>query len=324
MKRLYIIISFLLIVFAACQTNEVYGPSDQVTQVELNINGLQDMGDSCWYEGWVIWGDNNENLQSIGVFQANGNGDLSPRAFDINMGTMQQVQKFLITIELDDVPGYQVTANVTADTVTYDSVAGPSEYHLMAGVFRGNTTVLNIGNLVTFENDYASATGTYMLDTPTDSNRTNPKSGIWFVNLKSSSIPIQGLQIPEVSGGWNYNGHINIGGTVVATGKFENPAAADDENPYRDVTGVAYPFPGEDFLLNAPDGLTFPVDLSGAEVTIYLNPPYPAGKNTPFQPIEILQATVPGNAVSHTIYQLSNAANNVPYGTAFMSIKLYE
>lgn len=62
------------------------------------------------------------------------------------------------------------------------------------------------------------------------------------------------------------------------------------------------PFPGEDFLANAPDGLTFPLDLSGGAAVISIEP---ADDNSP-APIALkpLVGEIPADAEAFTNYDL--------------------
>jgi len=91
----------------------------------------------------------------------------------------------------------------------------------------------------------------------------------------------------------------------------------DDAYPYSD-TMPGPPFPGEDFLLNAPSGLTFPTDLSGTTQVISIEPD-PDNNAGPFL-LKPLVATVPSPAMDHVTYMMnSNVANSFPTGTATRS-----
>ena len=63
-------------------------------------------------------------------------------------------------------------------------------------------------------------------------------------------------------------------------------------------------FPGEDFLMNAPQGLTFPLDLSGKKVVISVEPK-PDTSPDP-STIKPLEGTVPPNATDHLLYTMLN------------------
>lgn len=73
----------------------------------------------------------------------------------------------------------------------------------------------------------------------------------------AASGPTAGLTLATLPAGWKYEGWAVINGTPVSTGTFTSASAADDSAPFSGAT-AGPPFPGEDFLQNAPSGLTFP------------------------------------------------------------------
>lgn len=77
------------------------------------------------------------------------------------------------------------------------------------------------------------------------------------------------------------------------------------------------PEPGEDYLLNAPPGLEFPVDLSGLPIYVTIEPD-PDNSPEPFN-LQTLVGTVPINAVSHHTYILDPGWMNFPTGTATLN-----
>jgi hypothetical protein len=324
MKKLILLVIFAIVTVWSCKNNEVLSPADQVTKVDLEVNGMQNLGGSFWYEGWLIWGDLNEFHQSVGVFTVNEQGQLSQTAFQTSLGYLQQAQKFLITIEADDVPGYIVTSRDEGGTTVYDSVEGPSAYQIMGAVFKGNFGSLAAGHLIFFDFEFSQASGTCLLDTPTDTSGSNPKSGIWFVNKDTSNAIVSGLNLPVVVGGWIYEGWVDVNGVLLSTGSFFNPGIKDQSNQFCDPAGTPYAFPGEDFLVNPPAGVTFPLDLSGRNVLIELRPAYPVDCNPPFSMLQLLSVTIPGNAQPQTIYELENNATSLPSGTVSINTKLYE
>lgn len=77
------------------------------------------------------------------------------------------------------------------------------------------------------------------------------------------------------------------------------------------------PEPGEDYMLNAPPGLEFPVDLSGAPIYVTIEPE-PDDSPAPFN-LQTLVGTVPENAVSHHTYILNPGWMTFPTGTATLN-----
>ena len=73
------------------------------------------------------------------------------------------------------------------------------------------------------------------------------------------------------------------------------------------------PFPGEDFLVNAPSGLTFPADLSDATMVISIEPS-PDNSPNPFT-LKPLLGKAPMNAQDHFTYPMDNIISiNNPTG----------
>ncbi|MFT4526286.1 MAG: hypothetical protein ACI85F_002458 [Bacteroidia bacterium] len=74
-------------------------------------------------------------------------------------------------------------------------------------------------------------------------------------------------------------------------------------------------FPGEDFLVNAPSGLTFPTDLAGGTAVISIEP-YPDNSASPFT-LKPLVGMISTSATDHTAYSMgNNATASAPAGTA--------
>ena len=75
------------------------------------------------------------------------------------------------------------------------------------------------------------------------------------------------------------------------------------------------PFPGEDFLENAPSGVTFPTDLSGQTAVISIEPRVD-GDPAPFL-FKPLVGAVPVDAVDHLEYDLD--MNDLPTGSFMLT-----
>jgi hypothetical protein len=73
------------------------------------------------------------------------------------------------------------------------------------------------------------------------------------------------------------------------------------------------PFPGEDFLMNAPAGVTFPTDLSGATAVISIEPRMDDDP-APFM-FKPLVGAIPASAVDHVVYDLNDRTSTLPTGT---------
>ncbi len=181
-----------------------------------------------------------------------------------------------------------------------------------SGSVTNGSADLTVGHGAALGSDFSNASGVYILATPTDGPDTNENSGLWFLDLSSGS-PAQGLQLPMLPAGWEYEGWVVIGGTPVSTGRFNTSAEVDLDTVFSGPLSGP-PFPGEDFLFNAPDGLTFPVDLAGGTAVISVEPA-PDDSTAPFT-LKPLVGAIPEDARDHTVYPLQYKAGGFPSGTA--------
>ncbi len=289
MKNLMRIGTFVLFCFSILF---VYSCKDDEATFNLNISGLEDLGANYKYEGWLIV---DGSAITSGVFTVDANGQMSTNAFVVNEKDLNGASAFVLTIE--PFP---------------DSDPGASAVHILAGDFNGETASLTVDHGSALGNNFTTSTGGYILATPTDGMNNNENSGVWF--LDPGAGPGAALNLPTLPTGWEYEGWAVINGTPVTTGKFTSLTGADNAAPYSG-TMAAPPFPGEDFLMNAPSGLTFPTDLSGGTIVISVEPS-PDNSEAPFL-LKPLVGQVPMGAADHTLYQMgNNAAATNPTGTA--------
>lgn len=328
MKHFLIFLLLLLLAVLGCEKNDILSSDEQITQIVLNFDDLQALGDSAWYEGWVIWGDDNDKYESIGVFQVDNNGNLSPSVFDVNLGYLHEAKSILITIESDDIPGYIVTGTVDTalNTTIYDSTEGPSKYKILGAKIIANSGTFSFGHADVLDFKLNEIEGNYFIDTPSDTLNLNPRSGLWFAIFDTAGAVIKGLNLPTLPAQWAYEGWIEINGVSISTGTFRNPGAPDDDIVYYDTLTTGHSFPGEDFLMNAPAGTNFPVDLGTTNSDIYITvkAAHPSNCNNPFSEIIVLEATIPSGAVENTVYSMVSNYLSLPTGTLDIVVELYE
>ncbi len=264
--------------------------------VTLNINGLKELGANYQYEGWLIVGG---TPVTTGTFTVDTNGMLSQTIFSVNQSDLINATTFVLTIE--PIP---------------DPDPDPSSTHILAGNFIDFDAPLSVGHPAALGDDYSGIDGKYILATPTNGAMTDELSGIWFLDLSSGS-PEVGLTLPTLPAGWKYEGWAVISGMPVTTGTFTTVDMVDEADPYSGPD-QGPPFPGEDFLVNAPMGFTFPTDLSGMTGVISIEPD-PDNSTAPFL-LKPLVGGIPSNAMDHVTYMMdSNVANSFPTGTAMRS-----
>ena len=261
----------------------------------LEVTAFPALANGVHYENWVIIDD---EPVSAGKFNV-ANGAI------VNLDG-NAISTFPLA-GLDAASAIVVTIEPAGDT---DAV--PSDTHFVAGDVVDGSAELSIAHPAALGTDFADAAGTVLLATPTNGNNTNELSGIWFLALPG---PTSSLELPVLPAGWKYEGWAVIDSFPVTSGTFLDVAAADDAAPFSGPE-VGPPFPGEDFLVNAPDKVTFPTDLSGATIVVSVEPD-PDDSPEPFvlKPL-VGQAAEP--ATDHESYDLGNNAVDLPSGLAII------
>lgn len=288
-KSLIITILLAALFFSACTEEDAADPMKNLT---LTISGLEDLGNDAIYEGWLIV---DGAPVSSGTFSVDANGKMSQTTFNVNSTDLDNASTFVLTIE--PVP---------------DNNAGPSDVHLLAGDFTGSNATLFVGHTAALGSDFSTASGNYILATPTNGPDTNEESGIWFLSLAGGS-PAVGLTLPMLPAGWKYEGWVVTGGQPVTSGKFTEVDIVDESDPYSGpIPGP--PFPGEDYLENAPSGLTFPTDLKGGTAVISIEPD-PDNSSAPFT-LKPLVGAIASDAMDHVTYGMDRNLGSFPTGSA--------
>lgn len=245
--------------------------SAQTNQVAVQFSGLEPLGASAVYEGWLIV---DGAPQSTGTFNLDAAGnfvDVIPQ----QVANAEAATAYVLTIE-----------------PAVDPDPAPSSTHVLAGDFTNGTAQLTIGHPAALGTDFASANGTYIIVTPTTTTTDDDLSGVWFLDPTGADGPVASLDLPALPAGWEYEGWAVIDGVPVSTGRFLDAGLADD------FSGFSGPnpgpnYPGEDFIQNAPAGLTFPTDLSGGTIVISVEPA-PDDSPAPFA-LKPLVGQVPGD-----------------------------
>jgi hypothetical protein len=262
-------------------------------ELTLDVTGFPELANAAHYENWAII-------------------DGAP----VSAGKFNVVDGAIVDLDGASISDFPVAGLEAATTIVVtiepagDRDAVPSDTHFVAGDVVDGSAELTIGHPAAIGTDFADAAGTVLLATPTNGDGTDELSGIWFLALPG---PIASLDLPELPAGWKYEGWAVIDGIPVTSGTFLDTEAADDAAPFSGPE-AGPPFPGEDFLVNAPEGVTLPTDLSGATIVISVEPD-PDDSPEPFilKPL-VGQAADP--ATDHESYELANNALDLPRGTA--------
>ncbi|WP_418637083.1 anti-sigma factor [Winogradskyella sp.] len=292
MKKKMILAVLALGIFASSCSSDDDNTSSVNSNLTLNLDGLEALGDDFVYEGWIIV---DGSPVSTGTFSSVD----FPQTFNVNSVQLAMATTFVLSIE-----------------PAVDSDPAPAATKILAGDFSGTLASVNSNGIVA---DFSTSTGNYILATPTDVDDTNEESGDWFLDNSSGSA-VAGLDLPTLTDGWKYEGWAVIDGTPVSTGTFTDPTLADDNaatSVFKGDAGNGPDFPGEDYLQNAPAGMTFPTDLRGATIVISVEP-VPDNSPTPFT-LKPLAHVVPEEASVRTTISMEVGPVSVISGTVTKS-----
>lgn len=267
------ILAMLAVGFLATSCDSDDDDAPATADLTINLDGLEALGSDYVYEGWIIV---DGSPVSTGTFTS----VTFPQSFTVDADQLASATTFVLSIE-----------------PAVDSDPAPAATKILAGDFSGSSASVNSSNIV---GDFSASTGKYILATPTDADATNDESGIWFLDNSSGSAVV-GLDLPVLSEGWTYEGWVVFDGTPVSTGTFTSLDTADDNaatSTFKGDVGNGPAFPGEDFIQNAPAGLTFPTDLKGRTVVISVEPS-PDNSAEPFT-LKPLAHEVPTDAMNLT------------------------
>ncbi len=269
-------------------------------ELTLSFTGLADPGDDH-YEGWLIV---DGKAIPAGKFTVDTDGKLTD--LDGNAKNKFTVED----VDLELATDYVLTLELKGDTDTT-----PNSIKPFAGKLNAEKSSASISHNIGV--DFSSVSGDYILATPTNGANTSENSGIWYLDPTSGS-PIASLSLPDLSGtDWIYEGWVIVDGIAITTGTFDKMDTADNSAPFSDTVEAAPPFPGEDYLKNAPSGVSFPVDLAGQMTAITVEP-RTDNSPAPFQ-FHPLFAEIPANAVDHTLYGMVEEVSKYATGTVLIS-----
>ncbi len=278
-----LLIAVVTMTVACNNDDDTTAITTETSTLNLNLEGLEDVGSDYAYEGWLIV---DGAPVTTGVFNVDANGTPSRTAFDLDTETIENATAFVLTIE-----------------PAPDNDPAPSAVHILAGDISNGTATLNVEHDAALGTNFLNSTGQYILATPTNDNDNDELSGVWWLNPMAG--PGAGLDLPELPEGWIYEGWAVVNGTPLSTGTFRTVTGSDNAAPFSGDL-MSPPFPGEDFLKNAPAGLDFPVDLSEGTIVISVEP-VPDNSAAPFL-LKPLVSPVPANAIDHSVYDMSNNA----------------
>lgn len=248
-----------------------------------DIEGLEKL-ESGHYEGWAIFGD---EKVSTGKFSV---GD------DLEF-----------VLERDLLLADKIVITIEAEGDTDDQ---PSGIVVLSGDLVDGIADLSFGA------DFSNIEGNYILATPTNGEDSDETSGVWFVTVPGPEV---GLTLPSLPDNWVYEGWVVSGGVPITTGRFSLATGSDLFGGFSGEE-AGPPFPGEDFLVNAPEGLEFPIDLAdGSSLAVISVEPDLGGSDptgdSPFS-IKPLVADIPESAEDNSNLIMGLNLSSIPSGIA--------
>ena len=324
-KTLFFLLPILLFVSSCTDVKTTEAVQNQNGTLTFNLSNLPTLDDSLVLAAWIV----NDAGKVIHKFGKLTTGSTFNGSFPLTLNDYQQnTNSQFICVSVEH-----------RDSTLNDSTT--SNLFLLVSKIRTNSSELNLvpknPATIAFGSDFddqkylgtdtssaippsfKTAKGVYTVFTPTNAD-PNTNSGIWFLTYKSAGVYETGLRLPELPTGWTYKGWVKVSGSYLSIGEFKTDAGNDGGNPYVGANPMPA-YPGEDFLLNAPTGFTFPLDLAGQEVMISVEP-IGYAKNKPF-PLFLLKGAIPNPGNNTTSFSLENNYINFPLGTAVYKINLY-
>ena len=292
MKRLFLGLLSLGLLTTSCNSDDDNGTTITTSDLTISLSGLEDLGTTSVYEGWLIVGG---TPVSTGVFTVDGAGTLSKTVFPVETSTLANATKFVLSIE-----------------PLLDSDPAPSDQKLLAGDFSGTSADVST-NVAPAVGDFSASTGSFFLRTPTDEsgglNNGNDENGVWFG--VPGAPPTPDFTLPTLPTGWVYEGWVVTDAGPISTGTF---TAFDSSDSFDGFSGISPgpSIPGEDFFNNAPSGVVFPLDVRGRTVVISVEPS-PDNSPDPFVLKPLVGAA--GTDTAPISYPFAYNAPSFPTGT---------
>ena len=261
-------------VWCGLEDNATPTPTPSNTTIlSASFEGLGDLGEDYVYEGWLITPEGpitggRFNLADGNVFD-----------FEVPNDIIGDISMYVLTIE-----------------PKFNDDPAPADTHVVAGVFRNGDAVLTTDHPAALNTDFANATGSYFLQTPSSADPDDYNLGIWFMDPAAG---VGSLDLPTLPAGWVYEGWVVGDSGPVSTGTFVDANAADSDfgGPTAGPLGTP-PVPGQDFI-------NPPMDLVGTTIVISVEPS-PDNSPAPF----FLKPLVDGDAVDLGPGVLQSMGNN--------------
>ena len=289
------------------------GCKDEVTKtiessnnstISVSLTNLPALGDSLIYKVWIYFGETiSPKPLRLYTFRQTNDNIAAQFSYSTNASVIAAAKYIVVTIE-------------SAKDSLNDTL--PSVSKILSGTFQVNAALLSTGHPFSISLNLARMGGAFRLITPGIAN--NDTSGIWFVDIDSTNNYVPSLNVSGQtdSSGWRYEILVTQSGQTFSLGSFIDPLGTCNDSTYSGTLPIRYP--GQNLIQNAPAGLTFPISLAGAGVSIYVKPV--KGKFKDLPGLKILNATIPSVIQQKLLVTLNKADQNaLPAGLMQVVIK---
>lgn len=298
MKRLFapLYVGLGMVLFlGGCDGDSGTKPPNPKVQMSINAQNLKPLKEGLLYKAWakvggVYYGTDAFNVTETGQFLTSGS----------------QFRDKSFVLEADITDAELVLISIEGKT---SSATAPSNSVILAADVVGTNATLTTSHTSAMGGNLSSQTGQLTIMTPSDLNTTNEASGVWYVTVSGTTLT-KGLSLPTLNNGWAYQGWVEVGGTRLSTGRFTSNTSSDS-NVYSFPDGPQ--FPGEDFLINPPTGVSFPFNLNNAKVSITVEPE-PDDTADPSGMV-VLTAQLPATVVGGSVHTLVSTESTLPTAT---------
>lgn len=293
MNKYLNLLAILTLCTAACSddsdpqnTADAGNTGGELSTVTYSNITLSNLGPDYVYEGWIIV---DGEPKPAGRFSVDDEGVASPASFELSTADTDVATDFVLTIE-----------PATGDAPE------PAATHIIAGPISAGAAALTTSHGAALNTDFSSATGSYILATPTTGDMTLSEQGIWW--LVPGDTPSAGLDLPELPAGWAYEGWVVGANGPVSTGRFTDAAVGDSDlaGATKGPTGDGPPFPGQDFITPAT------VLNGGTTVAVISVEPAPDNSPAPFLIKPLVHDPIGAETAPTSHTMVNNAANTLP------------
>lgn len=281
-----------LLLLSACDSGSAVEEVPQYFQAQILLEGMPSLEGGAAYEAWARVSG---GWQSVARFNYDDQGRLIDESGRLRANTfvsefdLQPATEFLVSIE-----GRR------------DTDLEPSSTRILQGPVVGSGATVSFANALA---DLSGVVTNYTIGTPTDSDPANESFGFW---LGTPGNYAPAMIAPTLGDGWVYELWAELSVGPVSLGRFTSPSERDSAAPFSNQAET-FSVPGEAFVMNAPAGVTFPLDVGGLEVFITVEPEPEEIAGTPFG-VRISEATIPNGVTGGEALSMS-AVTTFPTGT---------